>query len=122
MFKTVSGWQRMVFSVCLMVLAFVVFGYLYASGLKSTMTGMNKGVLNIIQGVGVILAFGMGAWQFMEGWSQQQLSSKWLTFIGIAIFIAVLFRLPAIFVALSSSNATEADIIGGTDELGVWGQ
>jgi hypothetical protein len=130
MFKGISGWQRMIFAVCLLVLVIGGFVDLFAQpgaggtatggALKATLTGMNAGVFKVIKGVGYVLGFGMGIWQFMEGWSQQQLSSKWLTFIGIAIFLAVLNQSDSIYAMLANTDqgnfvAPEAD-----DKLNLW--
>jgi len=122
MFKDLGGWQRMFLSGCLVLLAFVAFGDLFAQdgNLKNTLTGFNTGIFAVIKGVAYVLAFGTGIWQFMEGWSQQQLSSKWLTFIGIAIFLAVLAKSDDIFNMLRGGGNKSDFINEGDDKLKIW--
>jgi hypothetical protein len=102
--------RRVLIPVLLVILAFALFGSAWAqegvtlSKIQGGIQDVNAGILKLVKGVMGLIMFGTAVWQFIEGYTSGNLNSKWMSIIGIAIFL----------IGLSMSDKVYSALIGGT--------
>lgn len=63
------------------------------SGWKTINSELIKVVIKVFQGI----LFGYMVWEVAEGWLNKQLHTKWMSIIGMGLFLALLGMLPVIY-------------------------
>jgi hypothetical protein len=73
------------------------------SGVKS----VNKEILGIARKIiqGILFLFAL--WQLIEGYMNHSLQTKWLTIVGVGLFIGLLQIFPTIYQWITGYNAIE---------------
>jgi len=110
------------FGVWVLLLVLLLFDAVFAqdvASLKSGMSIVNGMIFKLVRGVMSFLLFGTILWEFVQGYIQKQLASKWLTIIGAALFLIGINLAPTIYTAMMGGGTetivdetTASDITG----------
>jgi len=81
---------------------------------EEKLKNMNGQIFHTVKMIIIIVLFSVSAYMFLEAWSTGTLRNKWLQFIGIAVFLAVLTASDRIYEGFSK--------MGGVDKVQTDGQ
>ena len=101
--------KRHLFIVMAFVVGIVGVGVVEAQDVSKLTRGirdLNGTLFKLLVNITTIVLFLTGIWQLVEGYMQHQLSSKWMSLLGIGVFIVALRAAPALFALLTGTDKT----------------
>ena len=113
--------SKKTFLMVVFLLGIVLVGTSMAQDISAITSGVRKlnyTLFRLLVNITTVVLFLTGIWQLVEGYMQHQLSSKWMSLLGIGVFIVALRAAPSLYALLVGTNKTQfIDSTGGPNTI-----